>query len=73
MPIFKKQDMWKPNTFYYATERYKSVIEYNNQLYVCTDTHKSNDNFDVTKFSTPGEGGGFSFGGIGMPLLTRMR
>lgn len=38
MPIFKKQDMWMPNTFYYATERYKSVIEYNNQLYVCTDS-----------------------------------
>lgn len=68
MPIFKKQDMWMPNTFYYATERYKSVIEYNNQLYVCTDTHKSNDNFDIAKFSTPSEGGGgagggFSFGG----------
>lgn len=58
MPLFKTNDFWMPNTFYYATERYKSVIEYNNQLYVCTDTHKSEDTFNTSKFNTLSGSGG---------------
>ncbi len=27
MPLLKSNDFWKPNTYYYATERYKSLIE----------------------------------------------
>lgn len=59
MPIFKKQDFWIPNNTYYATDRYKSVIMYGNQLYVCNTTHISGNTFDSEKFDLiSGSGGG---------------
>lgn len=33
MPLLKANDFWKPNTYYYATDRYKSLIEKDNTLY----------------------------------------
>lgn len=51
MPLLKSNDFWKPNTYYYSTERYKSLIEYDNTLYICTMSHLSGDVFDETKFN----------------------
>lgn len=62
MPLFKTNDFWSPNNTYYATSRYKSVIMYENQLYVCTDTHTSGSAFDESKFDLiGGSGGGSNF------------
>ena len=49
MPLLKSNDFWKPNTYYYATERYKSLIEKDNTLYICKESHFSQDEFDATK------------------------
>ena len=58
MPLLKSNDFWKPNTYYYATERYKSLIEYDNTLYICTESHLSQDEFDETKFNVVSGSGG---------------
>ena len=58
MPLLKANDFWKPNTYYYATERYKSLIENDNTLYICTESHFSQDEFDATKFVGIGGSGG---------------
>ena len=50
MPLLKANDFWKPNTYYYATDRYKSLIEKDNTLYICNESHLSQDEFDATKF-----------------------
>lgn len=68
MPLLKSNDFWKPKTYYYNTERYKSLIEKDNTLYICNESHLSQDEFDATKFNVVGGsggsgGGGFSFGG----------
>ena len=46
MPLFKKPDFWFPNNRYYANDRQKSVVMFNNQLYVCNTTHISGSTFD---------------------------
>lgn len=58
MPLLKANDFWNPNTYYYATERYKSLIENNNTLYICNESHLSQDEFDDSKFTSMGSGGG---------------
>ena len=58
MPIFKKQDMWIPNKQYYSTNRQKSVVLYQDKLYVCNTTHTSTDTFDESKFTSLGGGSG---------------
>lgn len=59
MPLFKANDFWIPNNTYYATDRYKSVIMYGNQLYVCNTTHRSGNTFDSDNFDViSGSGGG---------------
>lgn len=89
MPLLKSNDFWKPNTYYYSTNRYKSLIEYDNILYICTMSHLSGDVFDEAKFnvvSGSGSGSGSSSGLIpagewdidatftfGPPLLTTPR
>lgn len=58
MPLLKANDFWKPNTYYYATDRYKSLIEKDNTLYICSESHFSQDEFDATKFvGISGSGG----------------
>ena len=58
MPLLKANDFWKPNTYYYATDRYKSLIENDNTLYICSESHLSQDEFDATKFvGISGSGG----------------
>lgn len=58
MPLLKANDFWKPNTYYYATDRYKSLIEKDNTLYICNESHLSQDEFDATKFvGISGSGG----------------
>lgn len=59
MPIFKKQDMWIPNKQYYSTNRQKSVVLYQDKLYVCNTTHTSTDTFDESKFTSLGGGSSF--------------
>lgn len=58
MPLLKANDFWKPNTYYYATDRYKSLIEYDNTLYICTMSHLSGDVLDETKFNVVSGSGG---------------
>lgn len=59
MPLFKKPDFWFPNNHYYANDRQKSVVMFNNQLYVCNTTHISGSTFDTNYFtSISGSGGG---------------
>lgn len=59
MPLFKKPDFWFPNNRYYANDRLKSVVMFNNQLYVCNTTHISGSTFDTNYFtSISGSGGG---------------
>lgn len=59
MPLFKKPDFWFPNNRYYANDRQKSVVMFNNQLYVCNTTHISGNIFDTNYFtSISGSGGG---------------
>lgn len=59
MPLFKKPDFWFPNNRYYANDRQKSVVMFNNQLYVCNTTHISGSTFDTNYFtSISGSGGG---------------
>ncbi len=58
MPLLKANDFWKPNTYYSATDRYKSLIENDNTLYICNESHLSQDEFDATKFvGISGSGG----------------
>lgn len=54
MPLLKSNDFWKPKTYYYNTERYKSLIEKDNTLYICNESHLSQDEFDATKFNVVG-------------------
>lgn len=51
MALLRANDFWQPNTYYYSTNRYKSLIENNNLLYLCNESHLSGDVFDVTKFN----------------------
>lgn len=63
MPLFKKPDFWFPNNTYYANTRQKSVVMYNNQLYVCNTTHISGNTFDTNYFTAiSGSGGGLIAG-----------
>jgi hypothetical protein len=58
MPLLKANDFWKPNTYYYATDRYKSLIENDGILYVCNESHLSDNIFNDSKFTSIGSGGG---------------
>lgn len=59
MGVLTSKDFWNPNTHYYSDSRYKHLIEHNNQLYVCTESHISGASFDFTKFtSVSGSGSG---------------
>lgn len=59
--ILTSKDLWNPNTYYYAKDRYKHMIEHEGSLYVCTTSHISGNTFDGSKFaSLSGSGGGGS-------------
>lgn len=58
MPLFKKHDFWFPNNRYYANDRQKSVVMFNNQLYVCNTTHISGSTFDTNYFTSISGSGG---------------
>lgn len=58
MPLFKKPDFWFPNNRYYANDRQKSVVMFNNQLYVCNTTHTSGSTFDTNYFTSISGSGG---------------
>ena len=58
MPLFKKPDFWFPNNCYYANDRQKSVVMFNNQLYVCNTTHISGSTFDTNYFTSISGSGG---------------
>lgn len=60
MTLLKSNDFWKPNTYYYSTDRYKSLIEHNNTLYICNESHLSQDEFDDSKFTSMGSDSGSS-------------
>lgn len=56
MTLLTKKDSWAPYSNYYASQRYKSLIEHNNDLYLCIETHNSTDYFDEAKFEKIGSG-----------------
>lgn len=70
MPLLKANDFWKPNTYYYATDRHKSLMANNNTLYICTESHLSQDEFDATKFV--GIGGSGGSGGLTEPQVNSL-
>lgn len=51
MNYLRPTDFWRPRQHYYANDRLKSLILVNDKFYVCKETHISEDEFDVTKFS----------------------
>ncbi len=51
MPLLTKKDFWYQNTNYLKTDRMQSLVSYNNELYLCIESHKSSDTFDNTKFT----------------------
>lgn len=51
MPVLTKKDFWYQNTNYLKTDRMQSLVSYNNELYLCIESHKSSDTFDNTKFT----------------------
>lgn len=60
MSFLKTKDLWAPNQFYRAQSRYKSLIAYNNKLYICTTSHTSGQTFaeNADKFTPVADGGG---------------
>lgn len=58
MGILTSKDLWNPNTYYYAKDRYKHMIEHEGSLYVCTSSHISGSTFDNSKFASLSGSGG---------------
>jgi len=60
MSFLKAKDLWQPNENYRAQARYKSLVAYNNKLYICTETHTSGETFseNADKFTPVADGGG---------------
>lgn len=60
MSFLKTKDFWAPNQFYRAQSRYKSLIAYNNKLYICNTSHTSGETFEENsdKFSPVADSGG---------------
>jgi len=54
MGILTSKDLWNPNTYYYAKDRFKHMIEHEGSLYVCTESHVSGSTFDNSKFAALG-------------------
>lgn len=58
---------WASSTNYYSTVTYKSMVYYNNNLYVCNSSHTSSGVFNLANWNIVGGGGG---GGLSWQLIT---
>lgn len=46
MSFLKTNDIWRSGQYYRSQERYKSLVAYNNKLFICTQSHTSGATFD---------------------------
>lgn len=49
-----KKDFWKSGETYYSGTRYKSLVTYDNDMYLCKTQHISDNIFDPSKFTKLG-------------------
>lgn len=51
MALFTRKDFWKENSNYIKTDRLQSLVVYENELYLCIESHMSTNTFDSDKFT----------------------